>query len=307
MLFIFLTFISDRIELIRRGTCAERERRVRRVAMKIWIEQRSFHNFVIRDFQLLSMERLSSVAEKVHLEDTASDVDDQIHVAFQVGKSMLFRLLKKDTTPLVGTSDEKLRLSLAPTRRSGLLDLMEGNIDICFDDPSFRAQLDEGPAKRQLFQRRTQLKKREEIIRIAGAHLNSLCCSDELVDLPALSSAPTHSLPKALLSPDSLMTYINQCIDVVDANLDQALQTIICSLCDIVMNIDNSLRIFEIKLDTNALVLQENANKRQIFSMIGTLESKRLGVELTISFLRACAEQLSQITMIALPPSPPVR
>ena len=220
--------------------------------------------------------RSSSTGERDYFCELLIEIDDLIRNAQILGMKLLYRL-----------KDE---------RGDGFLEVVSDSIDKCLDDPQFKTTLGESSSKRQLYQMRNQLRKREEIIRIAGAYCQHVLSSSKISKLEqAYIDTPLPPLLEGLLTPPAppydwefLLRYILECTEVIDANVAQAITSIISHLQSVSAKILSEICSFTAKVDSGTVSFHENSNKRQIYSIIASLENKDDNIQRAILFLQSC-------------------
>ena len=232
--------------------------------------------------------RQQSVHVKETFENILLEVEHQIDSVAIHGQKMFFRL----RDPLSG---------------DGVIEYMLSGIDGCLDKPSFREAVAEGPEKRKIFQRKNQIKKREEVTKIAALYLQNVLPASSSSDedacsepLPALVSKPllptgTGTTPSAL----DILDHIDCCIDCIDANIRQALHSVAVKLQAILQFIDNKINTFDDDLAAGNIALHENANKRMIYSKLAFLESHKLSLQIAFNFIESCSTEVSKFAGIA--------
>eukprot|EP01036_Dinobryon_divergens_P028107 gene28107-37001_t len=232
--------------------------------------------------------RQQSVHVKETFENLLMDVEQQICSVAVHGQKMFCRL----RDPLSG---------------DGVIEYMLSGIDGCLDKPSFREAVSEGAEKRKIYQRKNQIKKREEITKIAALYLQHVLLkspSDEEASsepLPALVSKPLVSnLTGTTPSASDILDHIDRCIDCIDANIRQALHSVAGKLQTILLFIDNKINAFDDDLAAGNIALHENANKRMIYSKLAFLESHKLSLQIASNFIENCSAEVSKFAGIAV-------
>lgn len=227
------------------------------------------------------MQRVTSIQYVDIFQQILVETDDLIESTCIYSSSLFSRL-----------KDEKLG--------TGIIEFMVDKIDSYIDDPEFRKVLNEGPEKRQLFQLKSDIKKREEIIRIIVQYLKYVIVSNlnilsnqQNILLPDLESEVITRLLTKPIQLKHMMCYVNDCIKSIDINTIQTFRLSILKFKAIITYIDKKIFDFESTLDTKVLTLHENANKRQIISMISSLELKKLNIETSLLFMNNCQEQIN--------------
>ena len=234
--------------------------------------------------------RQASVHVKETFESILLEVEHQIDNVAIHGQKMFFRI----RDPLSG---------------DGIIEYLLSGIDGCLDKPSFREAISEGPEKRKIFQRKNQIKKREEVTKIVALYLQNVLrtssfeveSGDPPEPLPALASKPLSPTATAMTpSASDILDHIDRCIDCIDTNIRQALHSVVQKLQTILLFIDNKINAFDDDLAAGNIELHENANKRIIYSKLAFLESHKLSLQIAFNFIENCLAEVSKFAGVAV-------
>lgn len=241
--------------------------------------------------------RLTSMEQRNFFIERANDIDDLLLSIYEKDMRLLQRLLRAEDTRITTTSQSKWK-------RQGVFIKLEEDLDDSFDSDNFRSALKESRLKRSLYVKRASIKKRFEVARMCHAQFRGLV-EDRGYPLYPTGGENAQALPR--MQPPKKCTDVNRMeehmdlvISFMDAQLKMFLTDVIHNLELIRDEINRAINEFYRRLETGELTLQENANKRQIYSKLESFEGDKISIELSLSFFRECYMKIDADAMKSL-------
>jgi len=186
-------------------------------------------------------------------------------------------------------------------RRQGIFVKLEEDLDDSFDSDDFRNTLKESRLKRSLYVKRASIKKRFEVARMCHAQLRGLVEDRGYPLYPTAgengTALPQLQPPRKCVDVHNMDEHMDIVISFMDTQLKLFLTDTIHNLELVRDEINKVINEFYRRLEMGELTLQENANKRQIYSKLESFEGDKVSIELSLSFFRECYMKVDADTM----------